>query len=479
MRASGDSRLAAALSSVIPRGRRGPESRRAGPRVAPDADGSGGPSDARPVQQPSRIGGTTLAWLCGGLLGSTRTAASIRDGGNGHGPAGRLSAGSERRSAAEPPPPPLSCSLALVLCSGAAENRRAVDLPAPSPRPLGCGGRTCTPSPAPEGGVPRRTAAGPHAGGGRPSPAPKRGVGEAQAAGEAQASWADTPAAGQREETPARRRPRGFLVEMGMGGEIRRRSTCTSAQARRRSSARGRAAAVRVRSRSPSSSSTASTQPAGSQLCPSLAGASFRPSFAAPRRSCRRPPPSATGPPTSGRQRICGAGWVAPGLPSPDLASPGGARPGGSGGRARSQRRASWRPRRAQSAGGAVHGGGAGRSPLAERFTAAAQGGFAGRRGGGGSREAQEMAKKKRQERGGKKKGKMEASAGSNRGRRAREGGGGAGAGPAGGNARYWIRLIAEAPRILFFSSRAFLPSISARVTPSRPVTSQNYRSTG
>jgi len=65
MRASGDPRLAAARSSVIPRGRgrRGPESRRAGPRVAPDADGSGGPSDARPVQQPSRIGGTTLAWL--------------------------------------------------------------------------------------------------------------------------------------------------------------------------------------------------------------------------------------------------------------------------------------------------------------------------------------------------------------------------------------------------------------------------------
>ena len=122
--------------------------------------------------------------------------------------------------------------------------------------------------------MPRRTAAGPHAGGGRPSPAPKRGVGEAQAAGEAQASWADTPAAGQREETPARRRPRGFffLVEMGMGGEIRRRSTCTSAQARRRSSARGRAAAVRVRSRSPSSSSTASTLPAGSRPCPSLAG---------------------------------------------------------------------------------------------------------------------------------------------------------------------------------------------------------------
>ena len=47
--------------------------------------------------------------------------------------------------------------------------------------------------------------------------------------------------------------------------------TCTSAQARHRSSARGRAAAVRVRS-SPSSSSAASTLPAGSRPCPSLAG---------------------------------------------------------------------------------------------------------------------------------------------------------------------------------------------------------------
>ena len=35
-----------------------------------------------------------------------------------------------------------------------------------------------------------------------------------------------------------------------------------------------------------------------SRPCPSLASASFRPSFAPPRRSCRRPPPSATRPPT-------------------------------------------------------------------------------------------------------------------------------------------------------------------------------------